>query len=88
MNERTEPQGSTGTATAPTRGRPEVVPDAATTGLVALIREAEALHEALAAARSRAGRLVVALRKQKRRERLVAATLASLRQLRLQDVVD
>ena len=60
----------------------------ATTGLAALIREAEALHEALGDARSRAGRLVVALRKQRRRERLVAATLASLRQLRLQDVAD
>jgi hypothetical protein len=58
----------------------------AATGLAALIRDAESLHEALADARSRAGRLVVALRKQKRRERLVAATLASLRQLRLQDV--
>ena len=55
-------------------------------GLAALIGEAEALHEALGAARARAGRLVVALRKQKRRERLVATTLASLRQLRLQDV--
>jgi len=57
-------------------------------GLATLIAEAEALHDALADARSRAGRLVVALRKQKRRERLVAATLASLRQLRLQDVAD
>jgi hypothetical protein len=60
----------------------------ATTGLASLIRDAESLHEALADARSRAGRLVVALRKQKRRERLVQATLASLRQLRLQEVAD
>ena len=55
-------------------------------GLVALIRDAESLHEVLADARTRAGRLVLALRKQKRRERLVQATLASLRQLNLQDV--
>ena len=60
--------------------------DPAATGLAALIRDAESLHEALADARTRAGRLVVALRKQKRRERLVQATLASLRQLKLQDV--
>jgi hypothetical protein len=57
-------------------------------GLAARSREAESLHETLGAARTRAGRLVVALRKQRRRERLVAATLASLRQLRLQDVAD
>ncbi len=60
----------------------------APTGLAALIGEAEALHEALGAARARSGRLVVALRKQKRREKLVASTLASLRQLRLQDVTE
>ena len=52
-------------------------------GLAALIAEAEALHEALADARARAGRLAVALRRHRKRERLVAATLASLRQLRL-----
>ncbi len=60
----------------------------APTGLAALIAEAEALHEALGAARARSGRLVVALRKQKRREKLMASTLASLRQLRLQDVAE
>ena len=72
----------------PDRTAPTVAPEPTPTGLASLIRETEALHEALAAARSRAGRLVVALRKQKRRERLVSATLASLRQLRLQDVAD
>ncbi len=55
-------------------------------GLVALIQEAEALHEALADARARAGRLTVALRKHRRRERLVNTTLASLKALKLQDV--
>ena len=82
---RTRPTGRVGETNGhvPVAGR-----EPTTTGLASLIREAEALHEALADARSRAGRLVVALRKQRRRERLVAATLASLRQLRLQDVAD
>ncbi len=69
-------------------GGPAAPEVAAPSGLAALIGEAEALHEALGQARSRAGRLVIALRKQKRRERLVASTLASLRQLRLQDVAE
>ena len=61
----------------------------APTGLAALIGEAEALHEALSDARSRAGRLVVALRRQKRRERLLTATLASIRQPpKLQEVAE
>lgn len=55
-------------------------------GLPALIQEMEALHRTLTDARSRAGRLVVALRRHRRRERLVNSTLASLRALRLQDV--
>ena len=62
---------------------PESRPPAEAAGLAALIAEAEALHEALADARARAGRLAVALRRHRKRERLVAATLASLRQLRL-----
>ena len=61
---------------------------AAPTGLAALIREAEALHETLSDARSRTGRLVVALRRQRRRERLVSTTLASLKALKLQDVAE
>ncbi len=66
------------------RGRtPSEVP--APAGLSALIAEAEALHEAIGDARSRAGRLVAALRKQRRRDRLVQSTLASLRQLKLQE---
>jgi hypothetical protein len=56
-------------------------------GLAALIREAEALHEALADARSRTGRLVVALRRHRKRERLVSSTLATLRELKLPEVV-
>jgi hypothetical protein len=55
-------------------------------GLGALIGEAEALHEALTEARSRAGRLTAALRRHRRRERLVSTTLASLKALHLQEV--
>jgi hypothetical protein len=55
-------------------------------GLPALIQEAESLLQTLTDARARAGRLVVALRRHRRRERLVNSTLASLRALKLQDV--
>ena len=56
-------------------------------GLAALIREAEALQEALSDARNRTGRLVVALRRHRKRERLVSSTLATLRELKLSEVV-
>jgi hypothetical protein len=52
-------------------------------GLAALIAEAEALTAGLGEERARAGRLAVALRRHRRRERQLAATLAALRQLRL-----
>ncbi|SIO11089.1 hypothetical protein SAMN05444166_2502 [Singulisphaera sp. GP187] len=55
-------------------------------GLSALIQEAESLYQTLTDARSRAGRLVVALRRHRRRERLVSSTLASIRALKLQDI--
>jgi hypothetical protein len=58
------------------------------TGLVALIQEAEALHEQLADAKGRTARLIVALRRHRKRERLVASTLATLKELRLQDVAE
>ena len=88
MNERTNPQVSTGPATAATRRRPEVVPDAAATGLAALIREAESLHGALGEARARSQKLIVALRRQRKQARLMAATLNTLRQLKLQEVAE
>lgn len=76
----------------PDRQAPRVPPptasvDPAPTGLADLIAAAEALHTALADARTRAGRLTVALRRHRRRERLVAATLAQLRELKLPEVV-
>ena len=77
-----QPEGVMG----PAGGRPTAAQDPGSSGLTSLIGEAEALHQALSEARSRAGRLVIALKKHRRRERLVQATLASLRQLRLQDV--
>ena len=79
-----EPGESTATSRADPRRRRRRA--AGPASLAALIQEAEALHEALADARARAGRLIVALRRHRRRERLVAATLASLRQLKLQEV--
>lgn len=56
------------------------------TGLAALIKEAEAVHEELSGIRARSKRLMVALRKHRRHERLVASTLASLKELKLQEV--
>ena len=67
-------------------GRAATVEGPGPGGLAALIQEAEALHEALADAKVRAGRLTVALRRYRRRERLVSNTLASLKALKLQDV--
>jgi hypothetical protein len=54
-------------------------------GLSALIAEAEALHAALGDARTRAGRLTVAMRRYRRHERLVSGALASLKSLKLQN---
>ena len=53
------------------------------TSLAALIQEAEALHAALADARSRTARLIAGLRRQRKQSRLVNETLRSLRQLQL-----
>ena len=58
------------------------------TGLAALIQEAVALHEALADARARTHRLIGALRRHRKQSRLVASTLQSLKQLRLQEVAE
>ena len=57
------------------------------TGLGALVEEAQALKQALHDAYGRSARLVAALKRQKKQSRLMASTLASLRQLqRLQSV--
>ena len=52
-----------------------------------MIQEAESLHAALAAARSRTARLIAGLRRQRQQSRLVQETLRSLGELKLQDVV-
>ena len=67
---------------------PPAIPAPPASGLAGLIREAEALHEALADARGRSGRLVAALRKHRKQSRLVQETIRSLRELRLQGVAD
>ena len=59
---------------------------AAPGGMASLIEDAAALHAALGEARSRAARLVSALRGERRRSRLLASTIAQLRQIRLQEV--
>ena len=66
--------------------RPATADDPATTGLAALVREAESLHEALGAARNRSQRLVVALKRHRKQARLMAATIHALGQLKLQEV--
>jgi hypothetical protein len=72
---------------APVRAPEVSPPDAAKgSGLSALIVEAEALQTILTDARTRAAKLVVAVRRHRKRERLVQTTLASLREIRLQDV--
>ena len=59
-----------------------------TGGIAALIQEAEALHEALADAKARTHRLIGALRRHRKQARLTSATLAALRQLKLQEVAE
>ena len=83
------PQISNGQATrnGDTPDHPIPTETPAPDGLAALIREAESLHEALADARTRTGRLVVALRRHRKRERLVTSTLATLRELKLPEAV-
>jgi hypothetical protein len=62
-------------------------PTTAPGSLAALIPEAEAVHAALGAARSGTRRMITALRRLRKQERLLQATLASLRTLKLQEAV-
>ena len=86
MNERIKTEETTPVVRELTNARPEVNHDVAATGLIALIREAESLHETLGEARARSQKLVVALRRQRKQARLMNATLNTLRQLKLQEV--
>jgi hypothetical protein len=58
------------------------------TGLASLITEAVALHELLGGARTRTAKLIGALRRERKRSRLLSSTLAQLRELRLQEAAD
>jgi hypothetical protein len=58
------------------------------TSLAALIQEAEALHAALADARSRTTRLIAGLRRHRKQSRLQGDTLRSLRELKLAEAVE
>ena len=68
---------------APELSSPDTGPGS---GLSSLIVEAEAIQTILTDVRTRSAKLVVALKRHRKRERLVQTTLASLRQLKLQDV--
>ena len=68
-------------------GPAEAAKDTGGGGLAALIQEAEAIHEALADAKARR-RLIGALRRHRKQARLTSATLAAIRQLRLQEVAE
>jgi hypothetical protein len=63
-------------------------PSGTSAGLADLIREAEALHATLAQARSQSARLIAGLRGQRKRNRLLADTIRSLRQLGLAEAVE
>jgi len=77
------------TPTAATRGTANgIVVGGSSGGLPGLIQEAEALHQALADAKARTHRLIGALRRERKRGRLVQSTLATLRQIRLQEAVE
>ena len=83
MNDKTTPDQSP----TPEHGEPLAADRPDANSLAALIEEAVALHEIVSDAKTRAGRLVVALRRYRRRERLVNNTLASLKALKFQEVV-
>jgi hypothetical protein len=57
-----------------------------TNSLVALIRDAESIHTAVCDLKLRSARLTAALRRYRKRSRLMESTLSTLRQLKLQDV--
>ena len=86
VHDKSGPARAPSTIPSATNGPSATVEGSGPGGLAALINEAEALHEALSDAKARTGRLVIALRRHRKRERLVSTTLASLKALKLQDV--
>jgi len=75
-------------ATPPADGGTEPPDKPGGAGLAPLIQEAVALHDALGEARARAARLIGALRRERKRSRLLTSTLAQLRALKLQEVAE
>jgi hypothetical protein len=61
--------------------------DAPVQGMASLIQEVEALHASLGDARMRAAKLVGALRRHRKRSKLMESTLAALKQLKLAEAV-
>ena len=82
MSERTHHPRATPPADGP------AAPPENPAGLAPLIQEAVVLHDALGDAKARAARLIGALRRERKRSRLLSSTLAQLRALRLQEVAD
>jgi hypothetical protein len=66
----------------------DTAPVPGASGTVALIQEAVALHEALGDARTRAQRLIAALRRHRKQARLMSGALEALKQLKLQEVAE
>jgi hypothetical protein len=66
----------------------ETTNGAVPSNISSLIDESVALHVALGEARTRTQRLIVGLRRHRRQSKLVSTTLASLRQLQLQETAD
>src|SRR5262249_55236132 len=87
LSERTRPAKSDPSVDGAANGH-ATTENSGATGFAALIQEAETLHEQMSEAKSRTARLIVALRRQRKRERLVASTLASLKELKLPDVAE
>ena len=70
------------------RAGPPAVASLIDVGRLARERAQAALHAVLGDARARAAKLAGALRRYRRRERLVASTLASLRELKLAEAIE
>ncbi|HEV3167981.1 MAG TPA: hypothetical protein VGZ22_28525 [Isosphaeraceae bacterium] len=71
--------------TAAANGTVAAAKDTTAPGLASVIQEAEALYQTLGQAKAQTRTLVAALRRHRRQSKLVANTLASLRQLQLQE---
>ena len=87
---RDESQAPTPKERADRREKPSPSTEANTngSGLATLIQEALEIQRSLVEAKRRTGRLIGALRRERKRSRLLSHTLATLRQLRLQETAE